>query len=152
MYQPKLGHLLLQVRDLDLAADFYQRFLKLRLVERAEDHHVFLSSGDAHHDIALLNVGPKAPEPPENSVGLNHVAFEVPDKRSLADAYLTLTQAGIRVTPIDNMISWSLYFDDPDGNGLEIFVDVRNEPHGQPMWRSIRKPLPPERILEALED
>ena len=144
--------MLLQVRDLDRAVDFYQRFLNLRLVERVEDHHAFLSSGNAHHEVALLNVGPNAPQPPEEGVGLNHTAFQVADKKSLAHAFQTLTQAGVPVTTIDNLISWSLYFDDPDGNGIEIYMDVRTEPHGQPMWRGIRKPLEPERILAALEE
>ncbi len=151
MYRTKLGHVLLQVRDLDRATEFYRRFLNLRLVERVEDHHAFLSGGEAHHEVALLNVGPEAPNPPENAVGLNHTAFQVPDKKALAQAYLALTQAGVQVTTVDNKISWSLYFHDPDGNGIEIFADVRHEPHGQPMWRGIREPLDPERLLAALK-
>ncbi|MER3457825.1 MAG: glyoxalase, partial [Chloroflexota bacterium] len=38
MYRTQLGHVLLQVRDLDRATEFYRRFLNLRLVERVEDH------------------------------------------------------------------------------------------------------------------
>lgn len=152
MYRTKLGHVLLQVRDLDRATEFYRRFLNLRLVERVEDRYAFLSSGEAHHEVALLNVGSDAPASPENAVGLNHTAFQVPNKKALAQAYLALTQAGVQVTTVDNMISWSLYFDDPDGNGIEIFADVRHEPHGQPMWRGIRQPLDPEKLLQALND
>lgn len=152
MYETKLSHILLGVRDLDRAVAFYTRFLNLRLVERVEDHHAFLSGGDAHHEIALLNVGPDAPQPPPDSVGLNHVAFQVPDRRSFARAFKVLTEAGLPVTTVDNRISYSIYFSDPDGNGIEIFYDIRHEPYGQPMWRGIRQPLPPETILAALDE
>lgn len=152
MYRAKIGHVLLNVHDLDRAIDFYTRFLNLRLVERVEDHHAFLSGGDSHHEIALQKVGPDAPHPSPGGAGLDHIAFQVPDKRSLARAFKTLTAAGLHVRTVDNVISWSLYLDDPEGNGIEIYLDARNEPHGQPMWRGIRKPLEPEKILAALTE
>lgn len=152
MYQAKIGHVLLGVRDLDRAVDFYTRFLNLRLVERVEDHHAFLSNSGAHHDIALVTVGPDAPHPSPGDAGLDHIAFQVPDKKSLARAFKAVVDAGLQVRPVDNQISWSLYFYDPEGNQVEIFWDTRSEPCGQPMWRGIRKPLEPETILVALAE
>mgnify|MGYP005832812057 CR=1 FL=1 len=152
MYSTKIGHAHLKVRDLDRAIAFYTRFLNLRLVERAGDYYAFLSGGDLHHEIALQNVGPDAPQPPLRGVGLYHVAFEVPDRRSLALAYQALTGAGVAVAPVDHRISWAIYFEDPDGNGLEIYWDTRNEPEGAKLWQGRNLPLTEAKLFAALQE
>ncbi|MBI3244320.1 MAG: VOC family protein [Chloroflexi bacterium] len=151
MYQTKIGHAHLKVRDLDRAIEFYTRFFSLKLIERVEDLYAFLSGGDFHHEIALQNAGPHAPQPPPNGTGLYHVAFEVPDKVSFARAYKMLINGGVFVATVDHLISWAMYFDDPDGNGLEIYWDTRNEPGGETLWRGVNVALPPEKILAVLE-
>ena len=152
MYRTRLGHVLLNVYDLDRTIEFYSRFLNLHLVERVDDYRAFLSGGEAHHELAIEKVKPDAPRALAESAGLNHIAFEVSDKRSFAQAFETLSQAGLHVTTSDNLISWSIYFDDPDGNLVEIYLDTRSESHGQPLWRGVRQPLGPDTILAALED
>ncbi len=151
MYRTRLGHVNLKVRDLDRAVAFYTRFLNLRLTERV-GNFAFLSGSDLHHEVALQALGPDAPHAPRHSIGLFHVAFEVPDRRSLALAYKTLTEAGVQVSPVDNVISWALYFADPDGNGLELYWDTRHEPVGEPQWNGRVLPLPPEKLLAAPDD
>jgi len=150
MYLTKIGHAHLKVRDLHRAIEFYLRFFSLKLVEQVGDHYAFLSGGGFHHEIALQNVGPHAPQPPPHGTGLYHVAFEVPDRRSFAQAYQALTEAGIEVAAVDHLISWALYFNDPDGNGLEIYWDTRTEPGGTKLWRGRNVPLPEEKILAVL--
>ena len=152
MYPTKIGHAHLKVRDLDRAIAFYTRFFGLKLVERVDDHYVFLTGGDFHHEIALQNVGPRAPLPPSHGTGLYHVAFEVPDRRAFALAYKTLAAAGVSVATVDHLISWAMYFNDPDGNGLEIYWDTRDEPDGQKLWRGRNVPLLEEKILAALKE
>lgn len=152
MYQTKIGHAHLKVRNLERAVAFYTRFFNLKVVEQVGDHYVFLSGGDFHHEVALQNVGEFAPQPPAPGVGLYHIAFEVPDRRSFALAYQTLTAAGVTVAAVDHLISWAMYFDDPDGNGLEIYWDTRNEPGGQKLWCGKNAPLPPEKLLVALAE
>jgi catechol 2,3-dioxygenase len=151
-YSTKIGHAHLKVRDLRRSIDFYTRFLALHVTEQVEDAYVFLTGGSFHHEIALQNVGPEAPHPPAQGTGLYHVAFEVPNKRSFAEAYHTLTEAGVPVAAVDHYISWALYFDDPDGNGLEIYWDTRNEPGGRKLWRGENVPLLEETILAAFAD
>ncbi len=149
-YSAKLGHAHLKVRDLDRAVAFYERFLKLHETERVADHYVFMTGGAFHHEIALQRVAPDAPTPSSQSTGLYHVAFEVPSKRDFAAAYIALTGAGVPVATVDHFISWAMYFDDPDGNGLEIYCDTRGEPDGRSLWRGENIELPPEKILAAL--
>ena len=150
MYTAKIGHAHLKVRDLDRAVAFYERFLKLHVTERVGNLYVFMTGGELHHEIALQRVAADAPAPEPRGVGLYHVAFEVPDKRSFADAYQTLQAANVHVGAVDHFISWAMYFDDPDGNGLEIYCDTRHEPEGRTLWRGENQPLSDEQIVAAL--
>lgn len=150
-YTAKIGHAHLKVRDLDRAVAFYERFLKLGVKERVANHYVFLTGSAFHHEIALQRVAPSAPSPAPQGVGLYHVAFEVPSKRDFAAAYATLVDAGISVATVDHFISWAMYFDDPDGNGLEIYCDTRGEPDGRPLWGGDNIELPPEKVLAELD-
>lgn len=152
MYTTKIGHAHLKVRDLDRAAAFYTRFLALHETERVGSSYAFLTGGDFHHEIALQSVGPDAPTPPAEGTGLYHVAFEVPTRHDFAEVYRALTEASISVATVDHLISWAMYFDDPDGNGLEIYWDTRNQPGGRTLWHGENHPLQPSIILQALED
>ena len=67
------------------------------------------------------------------AVGLHHVAFNIGTTLDeLREARAKLDAAGIATTPIDHDVTKSLYFADPDGNGVEVYVDVsdawRREP------------------------
>jgi catechol 2,3-dioxygenase len=150
-YQTRLGHAHLKVRDLKRSVEFYTRVFNLVVVEQVGVHYAFLSGGAAHHEIALQQVGANAPGPPGSAVGLYHVAFEVPDRRAFALAYRALAEAGVGAATVDHRISWAIYFTDPDGNGLEIYWDTREQPSGRRRWEGEALPLPPERILAALE-
>ena len=91
MFRTKIGHAFLNVRELKRSVDFYSTYLNLRVTEKVGEDVAFLSSGDQHHELALLALGLEAAAPVSNGIGLGHLAFEVPDKRSLAEAYRMLT-------------------------------------------------------------
>lgn len=141
----------MKVRNLERAIDFYTRFLGMHETERVGSQYAFLTSGPFHHEMALQQMGEDAPQPPAHGTGLYHVAFEVPDRRSFAAAYRALVEGGIAVAPVDHYISWAMYFDDPDGNGLEIYCDSRNMPDGRPLWRGENAPLTEATILAELD-
>jgi len=148
-YRTTLGHVRLNVADLQRSIDFYTRFVHLAVTERAANDYAFLSRGRAHHVVALFQAD-RAAAAAGGSTGVDHMAFEVRGKRAFARAFQALTDAGLRVATMNNGISWSIYFQDPDGNTLEIFRDVRTEPSGRKLWRGVRKPLRPAQILAAL--
>ena len=141
-----LGHAHLKVRDLERAVAFYTRFLGLRLTERVGSQFAFLSGGTLHHDLALQALGSAAPGTPRYAVGLFHLAFEVPDRKSFAAAYHALDEGGVPVAAVDHGISWAMYFADPDGNGLEIYWDTRHESHGAETWNGRSDLLNAQRI------
>lgn len=152
MYEIRIGHAHLNVRDLKRSVAFYMTFLSLKVTEEVAGRVAFLTGGAPHHELALSAQGMSAPAPVPDGVGLYHLAFDVPDKRAFALAYRKLTAEGIQVAPVDHRIGWGLYFQDPDGNGLEIYCDTRREADGSALWRGENRPLPRERILAELAD
>lgn len=146
----KIGHLRFKVRDVERAVVFYTGHLKMTLTERVGDDYAFLGCGDAHHEIALMKVKGTSPSPSPEGAGFEHLAFELPDKRAFAEAFMGLSKSGVNVKPIDNGISWAMYFADPDGNRIELFCDNRAVPGGRLMWGGISDDLDVEVIKAAL--
>jgi catechol 2,3-dioxygenase len=97
-------------------------------------------------------VGPDAPQPPAAGTGLYHVAFEVPSRADFAAVYRALAEAGVHVATVDHLIGLAMYFDDPDGNGLEVYWDTRGEPNGRPLWAGDNALLAEAAVLAALEE
>jgi catechol 2,3-dioxygenase len=90
---------------------------------------VFLSCDRGHaHDIALFEVGDDAAPQEKGQVGLNHVAWRMASLDDLAEMYTRLKAKGIPVRVGDHTVSIGLYFDDPDGNGLEVYYE---QPRGE---------------------
>lgn len=145
----KIGHVHIKVRDLNVSEAFYRAALDLEVRERVGARFVFLSGTTIHHEVALQAVGQTARGPDRFDVGLFHVAFEVPDKRSLAQCFQKLTAMSIRPFAVDHRISWAIYFSDPDGNGLEVYCDTRKE-QSVGYWEGVDKPLTTEQLLSEL--
>jgi len=127
-----VGHVHLKVRDLARALEFYTGVLGLEVTER-HGRYAFCAFGNRHHDVALQEVGPDAGGPGPG-VGLYHAAFEVDTADALAAVHARLQERGVRVSPVDHRISKALYFEDPDGNGLEVYLDTRGRNDRQE-WR-----------------
>jgi catechol-2,3-dioxygenase len=123
-----VGHVVLKVREIERAAQFYRDVLGLKEVARGTFGRpmAFFSTGDNHHDVAIMQVGADAPAPPPNATGLYHVALRIGtslDELRAARAHLEahgITNLHIR----DHMVSQSIYLNDPDGNTIELYVDA----------------------------
>ena len=121
----ELGHVHLKVRDLERSIDFYADALGLDVTERA-GNYAFLTAGERHHDLALQALGSDA-SGPGPGVGLYHAAWEVETPAALRATFERLRERGVEIVPVDHRISKALYFDDPDGNGVEVYLDTRAE-------------------------
>lgn len=140
-----VGHVHLKVRDVDRAVAFYTDHLGLSVTER-QGRYAFLSWGEHHHDVALQGVGEDA-EGPQQGVGLYHAAFEVDTAGALRAVFERLREAAVQVSPVDHGISKALYFSDPDGNGLEVYLDTR-EARGIDHWEGTNDPFDPSTLAE----
>jgi catechol 2,3-dioxygenase len=138
-----LGHVHLKVRDIDRALDFYIQILGLELTER-HGRYAFCSWGEHHHDVALQGLSEDAPNPGPG-VGLYHAAFEVASGEALRNIFERLQDREIPVSPVDHGISKAIYFDDPAGNGLEVYLDTRDQ-RDQYEWEGQNEPFDPTEL------
>jgi catechol 2,3-dioxygenase len=130
-----LGHVVLRVTDRERAERFYGGVLGLPVCARFDEGGMkmaFFTLGN-HHDFAVMEVSGEGSGHGESAVGLHHVAFRIGNTLDeLREARARLDAAGVATTPIDHDVTKSLYFADPDGNGIEVYVDVsdawRREP------------------------
>ena len=115
----------LYVNDLERCKHFYHDTLGLDLISYIPGKHVFFNAGDS----VLLCFNPedsrtKKSPPAHYGGGKQHFAFEV-RKSDYLEAKKEIIEKGITI--IDEVI-WesgeeSFYFNDPEGNVLEIVPD-----------------------------
>lgn len=128
----ELGHIVLYVHDVTRSAAFYRDVLGWRQILPDGDSVAPVAmfsapSGRTHHELLLIEVGPDAAPPPSGRrVGLYHFGLKIGDSDDdLREALTRLEAAG---TPIlgasDHTVTHSLYIADPDGNEIELYIDV----------------------------
>jgi catechol 2,3-dioxygenase len=127
----ELGHLVLYVHDVERSAAFYRDVLGWRQImpdpgERPVGAAAF-SSGRTHHELLLIEVGADAEAIPRGRrVGLYHFGLNVGETDDdLRAALAALEAAGATIVGAsDHTVTHSLYIEDPDGNEIELYVDV----------------------------
>jgi len=130
-----LGHVVLRVGNRERSERFYNGVLGLPVCAHYDENGMkmaFFTLGN-HHDFAVMEVGGESSETSRSAVGLDHVAFNIGTSLDeLREARAKLMAAGIVTNAIDHEVTKSLYFQDPDGNGIELYVDAsdawRREP------------------------
>ena len=123
--QTRIGHVHLQVTDIDKALGFYCGILGFQLMQRFGQQAAFISAGGYHHHIGL-NTWNSLGGPParKQGAGLYHTAILYATRAELAGALRQLTLAHYPITgSADHGVSEAVYLDDPDGNGVELYWD-----------------------------
>lgn len=117
----ELAHSVLNVKDLDQMSEFYEKVIGLSQIQ-SNDKRILL--GIDTDEIPLLELrqtdhvflGPTA--------GLYHNAFLLPERKDLANFIVHVANLKIPLTGgSDHGYSEAVYLDDPEGNGIEIYVD-----------------------------
>jgi hypothetical protein len=86
-----------------------------------------MTLGDGFHNIDIVqHPSPQEqPRPRHGQLGLGHIAFKVASYGELRDAYAHLLTHGVEIQrAADHICQRSIYFSDPDGNGLEIYYEM----------------------------
>jgi catechol 2,3-dioxygenase len=139
-----LGHVVLRVTDCVRAERFYNGVLGIPICARFDENGMkmaFFTLGN-HHDFAVMEVSGEGGSRSRSTVGLDHVAFNIGrNLDELREAKAKLEAAGITPTPIDHEVTKSLYFEDPDGNGVELYVDTSDVWRQEPQRVAQLKPL-----------
>lgn len=143
----ELGHVVLFVKDVERSRRFYGETLGWREVRRegARPNTATFSTGRTHHELYLMQVGDDAqPVQQGRRLGLYHIGVKIgTTDEELRDALAELREAGVEVVgSSDHGFTHSLYILDPDGNEIELYIDVQPE-----VWREEFADAAPARAL-----
>jgi len=120
----EMGHIGVNVTDIDGMTEFYRRVLGFTVTDggKLRDMRLaFLSRDPGHHHQIVFVTG----RPPGTATTINQISFKVAsldDLRTYHEALLAADVEGI--DPVDHGNAWSIYFLDPEGNRLEVFMDT----------------------------
>ncbi|HEX5407964.1 MAG TPA: VOC family protein [Pseudonocardiaceae bacterium] len=130
----ELGHVVLYVRDVGRSAAFYRDVLGWRQILPLEGKEptwpvaAFNAPyGRTHHELLLIEVGEDAAGRPNGKrIGLYHFGLKIGDSDDeLRAARDTLIETGTPIVGMsDHTSTHSLYISDPDGNEIELYIDV----------------------------
>lgn len=110
----------LLVRDLPRTAEFYGRALGLKLHDEGSDRIVL----GAARPFITLETRSGLPAPRRGRPGLFHAAFLLPERHDLGDWLDHAVAIDLPLTGAsDHAVSEAVYLDDPEGNGIEVYVD-----------------------------
>jgi catechol 2,3-dioxygenase len=114
----EIGHVHLQVSDLDRAMAFYKTTLGFEVTHRTASGGIFLGAG-SHAQIGLNTQAPDGSAP-----GVRQFALRYPDRRALARALGRATKAGAAIDRgLDHGAFEALYLHDPDGHVIELYYN-----------------------------
>jgi catechol 2,3-dioxygenase len=123
----KIGHVVLNVSDLEASVRFYTELLGLSVSDRYPDAMVpggmvFLRCNTDHHGVALVGGAAR-----HERSSLNHFAFEVGSLDEVFRARAWLTEQGVPIHFEGRRRAGcqiAVEFTDPDGNNLEIYWNI----------------------------
>lgn len=125
--QLKWSHAVLNAIDTDKLLDFYTGAMGFNIVDRgplgpgSPQEIVFMSQAeDEHHQLAIVN----GREEGQAGASLNHLAFRVGSFDEVKELHARLSAAEVDMLPLSHGNTLSLYFGDPEGNGIEVFWDT----------------------------
>jgi catechol 2,3-dioxygenase len=163
----KIGHVVLNVSDLEAAVRFYTEVLGLQVSDRYPDSMVpggmvFLRSNSDHHGVALVGGTGRAERP-----NLNHFAFEVGSLDEVFRARAWLRQHGVPIVFEGRRRAGcqiAVEFQDPDGNNPEIYwgldqIGTGSQARPASEWRqaktledAIANPVTGQRMLRPSQE
>jgi catechol 2,3-dioxygenase len=130
--ETRIGEVHLRTRDLERALSFYCDVLGLKIVKQ-KSLEASLSPTGLAPVIIVLSEDSHATARVPRAIGLYHFAIRYPSRRALAVALQRLTRCKYPIEGAsDHIVSEAIYLSDPEGNGVELYVD---RPRNQWIWR-----------------
>lgn len=116
-----VGEVKLRVENLAEALAFYVDILGFRVLEET-DNSAGLTADGSTRLISLVQPEDIIPKTGRRA-GLYHFAVLLPHRSDLARIAIHFAKKGIQFGASDHLVSEALYLEDPDGNGIEIYID-----------------------------
>jgi catechol-2,3-dioxygenase len=141
-----LNHAVLYVTDARRTERFYADVLGfITMIDHPTAAYIFMRAPAStnHHDIAFFSVGDdkQRSQAGVTTVGMYHIAWEVPTLEDLESVRQKLVNAGALVGQSDHGVNKSLYARDPDGLEFEVMWLVPTEHWGTAEHQAIVEPL-----------
>ncbi len=115
-----MGAVHLGVTDGERAVSFYRDVVGLTVLESTTDQATLGVQGQ---ELVVLRPGARAPVP-QGTTGLYHLALVLPERKELARVIARLISMRVPNSPTDHLMTKSDYLWDPDGNGIEIYIET----------------------------
>ena len=129
----KLAHVVRRTARFDELVKWYCAVLGAEVVH-SDGMLAFLTYDDEHHRIAIATI-PGLEAQPAMAAGTDHIAFTYGDLGDLLYTYRRLEAEGIEpYWCINHGPSVSMYYKDPDGNGVELSVDTMPSAQAIDAW------------------
>ncbi|WP_353987164.1 VOC family protein [Ruicaihuangia caeni] len=127
-----MGAVTLKVANLDRMIGFYQQGVGLDVLAQEGDSAVL---GRPGVPALVLEVAPELKHAPMNAAGLFHTAILFDSKAELAASVYSVARKYPQsfTGSSDHFVSNAFYFDDPEGNGVELYWD---KPRDEWEWRN----------------
>jgi len=118
----KMGAVTLRVANLDAMTKYYSDVLGLKVLSEGIDSRIL---GGSAGSALILEHSPELKHASPSDAGLFHTAFLYESREALATAVFSLATAYPQsfTGSADHLVSEAFYFDDPEGNGVELYFD-----------------------------
>jgi catechol-2,3-dioxygenase len=142
-----IRHVGIYVTNPAASAEFYRDVLGMEIVGGSTPDHpmgasAFLSSrpDEESHDVALV----AKPE-------FAHIAFKVSSLAEFRSFHARVVEKNIPIKfAFNHRVSFAFYFDDPDGNVIEIYWPTGDLSQRQPYFEPLDLSQPDEALLEKI--
>lgn len=131
-----LGPVHLQIADLGRSVAYYEQTLGMRVLHRDGTRVVLAARQDETPLVELHERAGARPAPRRGRLGLYHFAILLPDRASLGRYVRYLAEIDASVGSANHLVSESLYLQDPDNLGIEVYADRPRD-----TWRRIGREL-----------
>ncbi len=117
-----MGPVTLRVADLDLMTKYYAQNLRLEVISENLGSRVL---GGSKSSALILEHAPELRHAGPSEAGLFHTAFLFETRSGLAQAVAATAKnyPNTFTGSADHLVSEAFYFDDPEGNGVELYFD-----------------------------
>ena len=117
-----MGAVTLWVANLDVMIRYYRDAVGLEVISELIGRAVL---GHAQNEIVILEHKPMMKHASPHEAGLFHTAILFPSQAALAQAVYSVAQKhpGTFTGSADHLVSKAFYFNDPEGNGVELYWD-----------------------------
>lgn len=115
------AHVQLKVSDLVRSIEYYTTVIGFKVLQQTETEAYLTADGQTSL-VSLVEVQNAQPLK-QGFAGLYHLALLLPSRKDLGNIVQHFVNLNVRIGAADHDVSEALYLNDPDGNGIEIYID-----------------------------